>query len=163
MKKAFALSIIGVFVLSLVSVFAFAATDASTASLDSRNWDLDQICKDHGFDHSGGMFDRDNNDNWFKHDDNNRDNIDFGGNGHSFDWSSRDNGEDGVLSFEDNQFNVLNGGFSGHHECDKDKKIDHVLFCHKDKDHDVPEFGVIAGAIALVGAIAGFVLIRKKN
>ena len=29
--------------------------------------------------------------------------------------------------------------------------------------NQVPEFGVIAGAIALVGAIAGFVIIRKNN
>jgi hypothetical protein len=44
-----------------------------------------------------------------------------------------------------------------------DKKIDWLHLGDPNCSHDVPEFGVIAGGIALIGAVAGIMIIRKKT
>ena len=38
-----------------------------------------------------------------------------------------------------------------------------VDYINVEADNNVPEFGIIAGGIALIGAIAGIAIIRKKN
>lgn len=80
----------------------------------------------------------------------------------SADWDVGTSGADGIV--------VKADGDAGTHEAiigtsgtiTKDKyAFSHVTFCGYDEE--VPEFSTIAAAVALVGAIAGFVFLRKKN
>jgi hypothetical protein len=40
--------------------------------------------------------------------------------------------------------------------------LSHAVFCWNDRENEVPEFGVVAAAVAMIGAVAVFA-IRRKN
>lgn len=70
----------------------------------------------------------------------------------------------GVLTNEICTFQVTLGGTSGSVErYDPLYNIQEVYFCGDYSDEEVPEFGTIAASIALIGAVAGFIIMRKRK
>jgi len=86
------------------------------------------------------------------------------GNNNQVSWTASP-GVAGVLSDEVCYYQVLLGGTEGiiNDKYDDGFSIQHVTFCGDFEDEEIPEFGTIAAGLALIGAIAGFVIMRERK
>ncbi|MEM4710895.1 MAG: hypothetical protein QXL18_03045 [Candidatus Woesearchaeota archaeon] len=121
---------------------------------------IDYECQQNGFDYGIAKYEY-NNGYYF---DEGSDVVNITGNSTHIHWDSSVY-VSGVLVKSAQTTSVFSGGYSGdaqsmsYNNNGKLQDISHVTFCGN--ENEIPEFGVIAAGLALIGAIAIFAIRRK--
>ena len=128
---------------------------------------IDTECAAHGFDFGVAKWEYDGG--WFRAEgDTSPWTTSVTGTLQEADWTA-DPAVDGVLVKAATFYEVYAGGTSGTVYGIEEVKpqavvvhdISHVTLCANEEE--IPEFGVIAASIAFVGAVAGFLILRKRD
>ncbi|GIU70297.1 MAG: hypothetical protein KatS3mg002_1533 [Candidatus Woesearchaeota archaeon] len=133
----------------------------SIGLVHARVGSIDNECKQYGFDYGIAKYSQNNGQYNF---DEGTDVVNITGNKTHFHWVSNVY-ISGVLVKAATNTSVFSGGYEGdaqsmsYNNNGKLQDISHVTFCGK--DNEIPEFGVIAGIVALIGALGIFIYTRK--
>lgn len=120
---------------------------------------VDTECQAYGFDYGIEKFETNDNGGYILEEDHPDYDISVSGTLSQASWTATPS-VDGVLIKGGQNYYSYDGGTSGTvYSSDVGHDISHITFCGSNEE--VPEFGVIAGAIALVGALGIFMYRRK--